>query len=100
MFFECDELQIIWHYVSNIIQKNITYKMIVTNMVMDNPKHVQNVIVLIAKQFIYKCRCSAQKPSIVNLWNVLKDFRTTELYNAKMKNKLNLHEIKWSNIVL
>ena len=38
---------------------------IIFNTVVEQPQHVINVIVLCAKQYIYRCKCKEFKPVII-----------------------------------
>ena len=54
-----------------------------------------NHILLIPKKYIYSCRCSKTKPSIVVLNARIKMIYQLEMMVAKSRNKLPIHLKKW-----
>ena len=57
LFIECIAVQRLWNFIENICDKELNIKDILLNSVVPNPKHVENVLVLVTKQFIYRQRC-------------------------------------------
>ena len=55
-----------------------------------------NHILLIAKKYIYSCRCNKTKPSIMVLIANIKMIHQLEMMVAKSCNKLPFHLKKWS----
>ena len=58
-----------------------------------------NHILLIAKKYIYSCRCNKTKPSIVVLNPRIKIIYQLEMMVAKSRNKLPIHLKKWSEYI-
>lgn len=54
-----------------------------------------NHILLIAKKYIYSCRCNKTKPSIMVLIARIKMIHQLEMMVAKSRNKLSFHLKKW-----
>ena len=98
LFWECQLVKPLWEYVSELIGKTITTAQMFFVNVNDNPKRVENAIVLITKQFIYKHRCMQNKLSNERLKISIIDYENIELEIAKRKQKVGTHEIKWLNI--
>ena len=88
----------LWCYIENMIEKQLNSQKILTNHAVRNPKRIENVIVLITKQYIYKMRCIQKAPSIQALENVIKLCKNVEAEIAQAKGKLDAHAQKWLNI--
>ena len=58
-----------------------------------------NHILLIAKKYIYSCRCNKTKPSIIVLNARIKVIRQLEMMVAKSCNKLPIHLKKWGKCI-
>ena len=58
-----------------------------------------NHILLIAKKYIYSCRCNKTKPSIIVLNARIKMIYRFELMVAKCCNKLPIHFEKWGKYI-
>jgi hypothetical protein len=54
-----------------------------------------NQIMLIAKRYIYKCRCDQSKFSFIALKNMIKDTIKLEYFCAQRASKLEFHFQKW-----
>ena len=52
-------------------------------------------VLLIAKQYLYSCRCRKTFPIIKVFMSGLKKIQNLELVTAKSKNKLSFHTLKW-----
>ena len=68
------------------------------NDITTNPKLVQNLLVLLGKHYIYKCRCSQEKPNFVAFKNIVYSYKQLEEQIAYKNNKIPLHLLKWSDI--
>ena len=100
LFFDCKNIMIIWqHLATRIRLDNITLKNVICNRVNSNPKNAKNTIVLIVKFCIYKTRCANERISYKTCENYILEYVNIEEQIAKSKNKLNLHELKWYNII-
>ena len=58
-----------------------------------------NHILLIAKKYIYSCRCNKTKPSIIVLNARIKVIHQLEMMVAKSCNKLPIHLKKWGKYI-
>jgi len=58
-----------------------------------------NHVLLIAKQFLYSCRCKHTYPLINVFIARLKKIQNFELVIAKSKNKLSDHTAKWDKLL-
>ena len=66
------------------------------NTITDNAKLIPNLIVLLAKKYIYRSRCEDKCPLYQNFLNHLKNFESIEKFVAIQNNKKELHQQKWS----
>ena len=104
LFWECQVSQNFWSQVSLFLQNNniniqIDYKVIAfgtTNRT--NSYVITNFILLMAKYFVYKCKINKSLPQIGNFISELKQRKQIESIIANTKNKITLHNNKWSNI--
>ena len=101
-----------WEY--NVVQTKIWYKVqrdlqtrgiedlcfsltnIFTNKIHERDNHIANFIVLIAKQYIYYCKCSGKSFSFTQLEHKIMEIYRSEKYNAKCENKVKKHEMIWA----
>lgn len=101
LFCECTFVQQIWQVVVEWISKfvgnrvKLNAETIMFNNIVNNPKHVVNVIVLITKFNIYRSRCMGNKPSIVVLVDDIMTYYKMELLGAKIKGKEYSCQEKW-----
>ena len=58
-----------------------------------------NHILLIAKKYIYSCRCTKTTPSIIVLDARIKMIHRLEMMIAKSCNKLPIHLKKWGKYI-
>ena len=77
----------------------LTYKSIfLGNVVTTDVAHIANFFVLVAKQYIFACKCLTTIPSIDELTQKIKWLYKIEKYNAIKTNTLSKHQKKWHNI--
>ena len=61
------------------------------NYLSENPSEVQNFILLLAKCYMYKCRCAKRMHSIHEFESEVLNFRSVEKYNAIKTGKMQKH---------
>ena len=97
LFFKCPQVNSVWQHLCKQFKiRELTYQKVLSNIIENNPRHPANCVVLIAKFYIYRTRCTNERISNVGCMNYLKDYINTEENIARMKNKLSLHKLKWS----
>ena len=99
LFVECKEVTKIWNYARQHWLNNIqlsTFAILFNNPV-ENPKSIENLIVLVVKYYIYLTKIKAEKLSIQCVTELLKQYKVIEFNIAKRKQKLDHHEQKWKN---
>ena len=78
-------MQVIWTEICKLLdvdQCNIVWEKILFNSIVEQPAHVYNFFVLIAKQFIFRCKCQNKLPTFQAMINEVKYIRRIELYNS------------------
>lgn len=107
LFFECSWVRPIlnnlehWFYLliddhNHEILLNV--QTILFNSVMLKPSHIFNYVILIAKYYIYTCRCANRKPNFVGVKEKIESMYKVEEFIAKKENKWNRHVRKWNII--
>ena len=75
----------------NIDIKSIPLEMVIVNKINENPKRVENLILLSCKFYIYRQRCMSKKPNFNEFKQMIQNIKEIEETIAKSKNKLPLH---------
>jgi len=104
LFITCNITARLWTELKNWIknkgyQKNIDINNIILNNIENDPKHVINLVVLIAKQYIYKTRCLKTLPNIQELVKHVEEIDRIEKYLAVSQNRIQSFKRKWSTII-
>ena len=100
-FWFCTKAQHFWTKVKDLVQRKIrdTYyfdiENILFNTVHKKSNHIANVIVLIAKQYMYAAKCSKKEYNVIELERKIKQIQRYELYNAVANQKVEKHCEKW-----
>ena len=64
-------------------------KVILLNSWHIGPKHIVNFLILIAKQYVYYCKCSSKQPAFKNLMYKADQVYRYEYYAAQQTNQVN-----------
>lgn len=109
LFCQCTQIQEIWKEIKNYIKINDKHNTseilqwrdrdIILNTVHPKAANVINFLVLISKQYIYRCRCLKQKPNKDCLLQEIENIQNMEFRIANYKGKLIRHVIKWSTLM-
>ena len=87
-----------WMGHQNIQIKSLCHKDIMFGMT-DEEDWFVNHILLIAKKFIYSCRCNKVKPSIIAFKPQVKKIYQLEEKIAQFNNKWPIHQKKWGKYI-
>ena len=105
MLFECNCLTRYWNKVKEYVTKyaakselEFTTKTLITNRVHAKAAHVVNVLILIAKQLVYRYKCKKIKVDYTLFIHEVKMYEHIERYQAAKANKVVQHQIKWQEI--
>ena len=94
LFTKCSKVIPVWAYIERLCKTKLDKSQIIFNNVVNNPKHVENTIVLLTKFVIYKFRCMEKIPSIENVKIELKNLQEIEGEIARKKDKEGHHGVK------
>ena len=101
--YDCCKVRPVWSKLQALMRKvkiecDINIRNIVFNEVNQNPNHVTNVITLITKQFIFRCKCTEETFSFSNIVREIKKYYNIELYNAKINDRTRKVINRWSPV--
>ena len=91
MMYECSMTKCIWNKLITICEDmqlptpEINYKAIILNAVNSNPANPTNLLCLVAKQYIYRQRCSNAKISTAEFTSLCYRARSVEKYYGQCK---------------
>ena len=89
-----------WLCTFNVNINNLNRKEIMLGMPNCEDELFVNHVLLIAKQYLYSCRCRKTFPIFRVLMSRLRKIQSLELVIAKSKNKLSFHTAKWGKFDL
>ena len=100
MFLECKFVKRIWKFLMEHLEVTgeLDISKLILNTVHENAKHITNLVTLITKQFIYRCRCKKERPSIRKVQQELLTWYNIEKYIAKKTLRVDNFNKKWSKI--
>lgn len=78
------------------VEVNLNPRNVIFNQVATPKKHVINFLILVAKQFIYRCKCQDVKPTVSNYKNEIKMIYLIEHHNVVIQGKgVSWVQYKW-----
>ena len=104
LLFYCDLTKKLWDQIKDFLfqvmlinpdEITISRQTIMTNLVHQSVKHIANTIVLITKQYIYRCKCENKAYDINILVTIIEKIYQMERYNAIRDSKIHIHDKKW-----
>ena len=101
-FVECPSIQEFWHNIQTLISSsNINWSAdaIMANCVVENSFHITNLIVLVAKYFLFREKCQERVIKVQNFKIYLRELHDVEKVIAVKNGKLNQHETKWTGTI-
>ena len=69
------------------------------NMIHPKPDHLAYLLILGAKQYIYRCRCMKMSMDLNTFVREFEHLQIVEWYTAKMKNRITKHYKKWKPLL-
>ena len=109
LLYECQSCQLIWQRLFNLItqQTGLNINLTKTNVILGVPlegnfpvKQAINTCLVIAKQYIYACRCLEKIPSYNELMERIKTYKLIEYKIALKNDKIVKHNRKWNSLKL
>ena len=98
LFVDCIYVKDLWKEISvkySIDVSLLNTQNILLNNIEANPRLLPNLIVLLAKFYIYRARCCNEKLHITIFNNWINSIKELEREIAFCHNKLTLHNLKW-----
>ena len=104
LLYECTTTnEILQELSGKLNEKNIkielSFRNILFNEVHESTKHVTNFIILVFKQYIYRCKCMGIKPTYLQLKAEIKLAWKIESNTALKHDKVSKSEHKWSPVI-
>ena len=99
--YACPLIMSLWIKWSEYISQrygiviDVTFEMIILNNFVSDPKNIVNVLGLVLKQLIYRCKCRKTKVDFTMFINESKLHVHSEYIHAKQNNKVGYHQEKW-----
>ena len=98
MLVECTQLHSVWEYVKSILKDHKlewNAANIMCDKVHSNSKHIANLVVLITKQYIYRCKCEGTIPKRNILQAEIIMYYKADLYRSRNNRQVDVHITKW-----
>lgn len=109
LLWQCPVVQQLWTKISfwiNHIQNlnhcppvQLSEQSVMLNNIMEDARHVNNLLVLSTKYFIYKQRCLKEDLNIHHLRNEIMLHHRMEMLGALSKGKIHIHDRKWQGVI-
>ena len=81
------------------LECKINFETVLFNrVIVDEEHHIGNVLILIVKQYVFRCKCQNVLPTIAGTIREFQKIRDIELYNAKITMKYRRVLNKWSPV--
>ena len=99
LFFECPITFQLWQSFSNIVKLFFVNFDLNKENVFLGCKHeslLLNLLIIITKNYIYKCKLNETKPNMIELKNKIKKYQFLENHIAKKNDKVQVCEKFWS----
>ena len=101
LFWECAVTKTLWKEWSKLTEfalDEIKFKDVLTNHVCNPINHVFNLILLILKQYIFRCKCEDRQPNVLEYKTEIKNYYFVEASQARTDGKKKLFSERWSPI--
>ena len=99
LFYECDKISSFWREIYEWLNVDpLNFKDMILNNTQNNPKYVQNTIIMLAKMHIYKQRCLGEPIIFLHFQKYVQKIERIENYIAKQNDKETFHQQKWEEI--
>ena len=102
LFWECQEIQVFWAEIHSYMQERIplfTYDRKKIFFGDSKYSYIENLVIVIAKQFIFNSKCCDYKISIKGFINVLKVTESVEKKIAQKNDRMETYLDKWSPLL-
>ena len=106
LFWECSHVQELWRNIANIFRQNnidieLNYSIVSLGILNQSYFYTPlNYITLIAKYFIFRCKCLNEIPQYNHFKYYLHEQCRIEKHIAQRKGKLSVHNAKWDGFII
>ena len=105
LFIDCKYVKPLWGYVENICDKNgIVVNMSTENKILsriyEQALHIVNYISIVLKQYVYRCRCSADQPNVWVVKRLVEEKYMIETAIARRENSVNKCKKRWGPVCI
>ena len=103
LFFDCPISYRLWQFISN------RFKLYFVNFVLNkeniflgckDESLLLNLLIILTKNYIYKCKLNEAKPNTIELKNKIKKYQSFDQYIAKKNNTVQAYEKFWAPIYI
>ena len=101
LMVECEYVRKIWEEIFSLFDSNtICWKPenIMNNSVHPKKNNILNLITLIVKQYIYRCKCQGKNITTKGVLQEIYSFQQIESYNAAIDCRTEHHRKRWSPV--
>ena len=99
LLFDCKVSRNIWKIVQKICPDiHITLTDVIVNN-QNSSRHIYNLVILITKQYLFRCKCEGKLPNESNLRSAIKEMYIFEKINAIKRLTMRKFELRWSPIM-
>ena len=106
LMYHCGTVRTVWNQIQALFRREkldcmINLHNIMFNRVHKDVKHITNTIVLIVKQFIYRCKCQKVKPTFAEVKAEITLNYLVEIHNSHRSKNYNVERVtlKWSPVL-
>lgn len=102
LFWECQKIQSFWADLQMYLQERLlSFSKNRNKIYFGDPNYttIENLVILIAKKYIYNAKCNDYNISMIGFRNILKTTEKIEKQIAFKNDKINLHTKKWSPLL-
>ena len=103
LLWGCAKFQNLFQYLLQVAKDaeiHVEYDVlkIICNDIHPISGHVINFLLLILKQFIFRCKCQYKEPTVIEYQEEIKMLHNIEKLNAQRTNRMGHHKRKWSPV--
>ena len=96
VLWDCPYAQRIWQNLTTMCDINLDINKVMQNTICTPDKNIHNLVVLIVKQYLFRCKCEGTAPSEARTLTEIRTFFKIEMYDAKVNCKTKQLLAKWS----
>ena len=102
LFFHCPFVRILWEFLNNILTNaDIDFNIHMVEVVVFgcNRDRMFNLIIILVKHYIFKCKHAKMYPSVCGLLDSLKEYFSLQKFKSKLKKDWEKYWVPWANLL-